>query len=848
MENSLFLMIQNYIQFVTRQIIVHRTSPPNPLLLRGEKFDDKCSPLSRRGVGGQVLWKIIYSSMILLLLNIKTSAQNTQRSFMLEGIIVDSLTSKPLVGASVKIDFKKGIKTDSQGRFSFLCDTGKEYAFGVSYVGFRNYNKKTVFTENVLFRIALSEISKELEEVSVSGGGYQKNIRNLQVGVQQLSIKQLQKLPAAMGEIDILRGLQTLPGVTSVGEGSNGINIRGGSTDQNLMVFDEAPIFNPTHLFGLFSAIPQESISSLELYKGAIPAHFGGRVASVVDIGMRNPDLEHFKMSGGIGLVSSRLAMDIPLQKEKMGIMLASRASFNDFLLKTSADLANKKANFIELASKFYWRLGKKDVISWSVFTTKDYTKLDGISLNKENSGALITEIRYNVLNSTLRWTHRFSDKLNFQAVGVFSDYSPSLTSPDSVLFSKVESEIHYRKYGASLNYLPNDNHQIEVGLNLITYRINPGKRTDNDVVIVNLPEEKSNEIAVYAEDNITVSKKFSISVGLRALYFQNIGNATVRLYKDGEIRSENTVTSEKQYGAGESYNSYSGLEPRLGMRFLMTENSSLKLGANIMRQYIQIITNSLTPLPTSRWKTSDATLKPQVSSLISLGYFQNFKDNIYEISSEVYFRHTDNITDVRPGGDFLLKNFVETELIQGTNRSYGLELMVSKKKGTTTGWLNYTYARSENQIKGRGFFDEVNNGNLYPTSYDRPHSLNANISISPTKTHTFSFAFAYATGRPYSKPDGLVNLEGRVYPIYLSRNLDRIPDYHRLDFSWTIKNPSLKKRDWEGSWTFTVFNLYNYQNAYSIFFRNDRGSTQSYKLSVFAAAIPSLTYNFKFK
>ena len=443
---------------------------------------------------------------------------------------------------------------------------------------------------------------------------------------------------------------------------------------------------------------------------------------------------------------------------------------------------------------------------------------------------------------------------MNFQTKFISSNYAPTTILPElnSDNNVKIKSGIDYRQVKTNLNYFKGK-HKLESGLDVIKYNINPGELdpgTNSNIRRVRTQRENAYELGAYIEDEIEFSKKFVMTAGLRYSQFFNMGPGSYRTYLEGMAREELTLLDTVYVNKGQVQKSYGGLEPRVGMRYQLDQQKSLKFGYNLMRQYLQVITNTTTPLPTSRWKTSDLYIKPQVSSLYTLGYFQELTDNIYEYSVEAYWRQTNNIVDYKPGADFLLQEYPESQLLQGINKSYGLEFMISKKKGEMTGWLNYTYSRSLNKVnEGIGTSLQINQGDWYSANYDRPHSANATVVINQGKHHDFSFNFTYSTGRPFTIPQGFILYQDKTYPFYSLRNNARIPDYHRLDFSWNIYNPSMDEtKRWKGNWNFTVYNLYGRKNAYSVFLKNQGTAIKGNKLTVFGAPIISLAYNFKFQ
>ncbi len=793
--------------------------------------------------------KILIPFLIFFLIRFSGFSQQSHAVII---TVKDSSDNTPLKDVVIKIDAQRAnLSSNDEGVHTFFMPSG-EYGLTISHFGYRTYRQKLVMKNTELrLTVSLINVAKELDEITVNSQTINGNVARPLLGVSALSIKAIKKIPAMMGETDVLRGLQMLPGVTSVGEAANGVNIRGGTTDQNLILLDDTPIFNPTHLFGLFSIFPPDAVSGLELYKGGIPAKFGGRASSVIDINLLNPSLDKFKMTGGISLVSNRLTIEQPIVKEKLAIMVSGRASFNDFFFKLGPPkLQNIKANFYDLATKLFYKMNPKNTFTFSGYLSKDFFQTDLLG-TIGNVNATSTQYDYQTENAALKWFHAFNSKLNLQTSAIFTNYQPKTLLPELNSNNKVslESGIVYNQLKSSLNYALNEKHSIEGGISTILYRINPGVLNPGSSPSVNyrsVPEEKSTESGIYLEDEITVNKKLSISVGMRYSFYNALGG-TVRNYNPSLSKSDFSVIDSTVYKSNETTASYGGFEPRIALKYSLSELSSIKFGYNLMRQYLQVVSNTTTPLPTSRWTTSNTYIKPQISELFSGGIFKNSRNNIYEFSMEGYYRTTENSLDFKPGADFLFQPYIETQTLQGKGKAYGLELMVSKKKGGLTGWINYTYSRALNQIQQSDRFDEqINGGNWYATNYDRPHSFNATLSIAEGSHHEFGFTFVYNTGRPFTVPEGFVQYNNVKYPYYLERNNDRIKDYHRLDFSWTIRNPSMQKKRWEGSWTFAVYNLYGRANAYSVYLRSEKG-LNAYQLTIFGSPIPSLTYNFKF-
>jgi hypothetical protein len=771
---------------------------------------------------------------------------------ILSGKVVDAQSGEVIVGATISVDFKKsGAVTDANGIYKLSLPYG-EYVLKVSSVGYNPYRTKVYMQSNLEINVELNNVTKQLEEVIVSASADKKDIQTPSLGVTVLSLKGIKKLPTMMGEVDVIRSLQTLPGVSSVGEGANGLNIRGSNVDQNLIYIDDTPIFNPTHMFGLFSVFASDAIRDLELYKGGIPARFGGRTASVMDIKMIEPSTEKFKMQGGIGLVSNRVMAEIPVIKEKLSVLVAARLSANDYLFKAVAppNLQNIRANFTDIATKVYYRPNQKNTISLSAYVSHDYYRVDSL-FSIENVVAKQTSFDYGHKNGSIHWNHYFSPKLNMLVAGALSYYSTKTYAPDSVNTIDLNSSILYRNGTVSFDYQPVEKHKLNFGVTLTRYDISPGVLNDgisSRVATVKLAPEQSIESAIYLDDEWKMNDKLTIQAGIRYANYWRIGAGTVNEYSPGLMPSINSIVRKKEYAAGEVMASYGGFEPRLTLKYSLAENTTLKFGYNRQQQFFQLLSNNTTPLPTSRWKTADAFIKPQQSDFASLGFFKTFNENVYEISLESYYRDVRNTLDFVSGANLQLNPNIETQLITGKSKAYGFELMLQKKKGENSGWISYTYARAFSQMIGD--FPEIqaiNNGNWFATNYDKPHSFNAMWNIQPSPHHSFSFTFVYNTGRPFSSPSGSYEIAGKKYAVFAERNNDRVRDYHRLDFSWTVNNPSMKHKRWEGSWVFTVYNLYGRQNPYSVFFKSTKNGLKAYELSVFASPFISMTYNFKF-
>ena len=801
----------------------------------------------------------IWSKILLILYWVHQGAELFGQSSDVTVIVLDGEGNDPLPLATVLITpGDHGEITDEQGRTTFTLEEGS-YNVTANFLGYREVSMDLEVVGDTIIQLSLMPEGEILQTIEVVGNNVSDRIKRPILGVQRLNEQQLKELPAVMGETDVLKGLQLLAGVSSAGEASNGISVRGGSIDQNLVLMDHVPIFNPTHLFGLFSVFPTDGVQSAELYQGNIPARFGGRVASVLDVQIKSPNADKLHLTGGVGLVSSRLSIETPIAKDKLYVFAAARASFNDFWFDLIQKLKDTKANFGDGVIKFRYQPTGKHIFNFTGFYSKDYYQINLI-----NRFAGFTADKniydYKTLNLSFDWNYRIDNTSYIQTVVSKAGYDPQirlpqpLTGEEAIFSSGIDlyavSTIWNKQKDSVLTY--------QAGLQLNYYRNAPGDLDPGNTGDINpfsLPEERAAETSVFSDVTWSPSQQWSFSFGLRYAHYFQLGPFTVRQYNEEESRSNGSVVSEEDYGSGKVIKSFGGLEPRLGIRW-GSEKTALKFAYALNRQYLQNIFNSTTPLPTSRWKTSDIHIKPQKSHLLSAG-IQSQVSNDYEMGVEVYGRLIDGLLEYRPGADFFLKKFVETDLLQGDGRAYGIELNFRKHQGKNTGWINYSYSRSFIKIQNDRVNDQINEGAWYPSNFDQPHQLNAVYTLNDGAHHSLSLNFTLSSGRPYTIPNGDIKIDDIFVPIYFERNNGRLPTYHRLDMSWTIKNPSLKNKRWVGEWIFTVYNIYGRKNAQNIYYGPRAGSgfgevfknsnLGAYRISIFAAPVVSLTYQFKF-
>ena len=790
--------------------------------------------------------KLLLIACCSLVAIITTQAQN----FDLKVIVKDGDNDELIEFANIAITpcFCGGT-TDETGGFSIslAADT---YQLVTSFIGFQNDTTSVLLNSNKELEIYIRTDSYQLNNVTITGEDTRDNVERTVMGVQQLSIGKMNLLPAAFGEVDVLSSLSMLAGVGSAGEASSGLSVRGGSLDQNLVLYDYAPIFNPTHLFGLFSVFTPEAVGGVELFRSNMPSKYGGRISSVVDVKVKNPSADQFTLTGGIGLASTRLSIETPIIKKKLYLLASTRMFYNDFLFSFRDRLKNTKANFIDGTVKLKYIVNDKNTIFFTGFASHDFYQLN-ISSQITSITSSSNQYDYSTLNGTLNWIRTMKNKAFLRTTLVSSNYTPKILFPqinsDKVI--NFESRIQTQGLQSEYSKTINSAWSYSSGLQANRTTVSPGSLLTDEITGIDeltLPDENSLELSAFANVDWNPSQNLSLSLGLRYTQFLLLGAYEEAQYDSEELENISSIIA---YANGEVAQSYQGLEPRFGMRYKVSENTSLKASYSLTRQYLQNIYNSTTPLPTSRWKTSDRYIKPQLGHTYSLGLFTNIKANKIAVSAEAYYRTIENVLDYKPGADFFLQQFIETEVIQGQGRTYGLELSAEQTIGKIHGWINYTWSKSQRRFQEENIQDRINNNEWFNSDFDRPHVVNSTINWKLNEFNTYSFNFTYQTGRPYSIPNAAFNVNNVPVPIYLERNNARLPDYHRLDFSWRIHNITTKKdKRWKGDWVFTIYNLYGRKNAFNRYFGGIVGGLKANQISIFNTPLLSLSYSFKFK
>mgnify|MGYP002639759214 FL=1 len=779
------------------------------------------------------------------------------QEYVLTLSISDLDTKDPLSSVTVLLDpCSCGGITNPSGIFSkrLKADT---YTLSIEYLGYRKEIRTVVLDKNTNLSITMETEEEQLSEIIVLAQKRNQNVESTQMGVFELNARDLIKIPTALGEFDVLRSITLLAGVNNTGDISNGVSIRGGSLDQNLMLYESAPVFNPTHLFGLFSVFTPDVISGVNIYQANIPAKYGGRIASVVDIKVKSPYTDKFKLEGGVGVMSSRLSLSTPIIKDKLMLLAGGRIGFTDFLFPLLIPrLKNTKANFKDSTVKLLYIPNENNQLTYTHFFSQDFYQLDLIS-SIENIVSSSNQYDFGTSNHTLRWLHSFDNETNLVGTFVHSNYLPQNLFPEieSTNVIRFESQIQYTS--AQFEYKDDRNEDLNyyAGLQLNQYGINPGSLnpgSGNSIIPVDLEDEKSRELSFYANLNWNPSERLSISSGLRFTNFSLLGP-----FRQGQYTENGVFEGVKDFLKNETVVNYSRPEPRIGINYKLGEDSALKASYARIYQYIQNIYNTSTPLPTSRWKMSDTFIQPQKNDTYGLGLYKNFPNLGLEISSEGYYRITENNLTYKPGADFFLSEFLEQEVTQAEGNSYGVEMSLRKNKGKVNGFINYTWSRSLLKTNELALKNRINNNNWYPSDFDRPHTVNATVNFEGDAYNAFSFNFTGQTGRPYTVANGVYNQENVTIPIFLSRNNGRLPVYHRLDFSWKIAYRKDPNKRFQGDWTLTVYNLYGRRNPFNVYYTQRNGAQDgdvfggsplgAYELSVLRGSLVSIAYNFKF-
>jgi hypothetical protein len=770
------------------------------------------------------------------------ASRGSQGRATLAGYVRDSKTGEAIVGASLYADTSTRIViTDQFGYYSLTLPKGR-HVIRISSQGMKETRRQVVVYGDGKLSVDMQEYIASLKTAIVSAERT-SNTRSVQMGVNRLNIKTIKQIPAVFGETDVLKVVLTLPGVTSVGEASNGYNVRGGSTDENLILFDQATIYNPSHLFGFFSAFNADVVKGIELYKSAIPEKYGGRISSVLDVSMLDGNSKKWSGTGGIGPLTSKFSIEGPLQKDKTSMVAAFRTTYSDWLLRSIPNNAytNSTAGFTDGNLRITHIIDQKNTLYLMGYVSEDHFALDND-----------TSYNYSNRNANIKWKHIFNNKSNALITAGVDHYQYSVSDPGAgVNAFKLGFNINQDYLRADFNYVPGNKHIFNYGFSSIYYQLNPGTYQPDgpkSLIVPNIvPAEQGIESAVYVGDQYSITSRFAINAGLRYSMFNYLGPHLVYDYAPGFPRTTATTTDSTFYPGGKIAKTYGSPEIRLSARYELPGDASVKLSYNTTRQYIHMLSNTVAISPTDTWKLSDPNIKPQEGRQYSLGYYRNFKTNSIETSVEVYYKQIRNYLDYKSGASLLLNHHIETDVLTTKGKAYGIEFLIKKATGRLNGWLSYAYSRTflkqDDPLAG----ELINNGDYYPASFDKPHNVNFIGNYRFSHRYSVSLNVVYSTGRPITLPLSVFSLAGSTGLYYSQRNEYRVPDYFRTDLSVNIEGNHRVKKMTHNYWSVGVYNLTGRQNAYSVYFTQEAGQIKGYKLSIFGTQIPFVTYNIKF-
>ncbi|MGQ7946918.1 TonB-dependent receptor [Flavobacterium sp. WC2509] len=775
------------------------------------------------------------------------NADTNKQKLTISGTITDAKSNETLIGVNVYFpELKIGASTNEYGFYSLTLPKG-DYDVIISYVGFQNITEKISLTKSVKRNFSLKESGNELKEVVINSEKNTANIRKPEMSVNKLSIATIKKMPVVMGEVDVIKSILFLPGVTNAGEGQSGFNVRGGGADQNLILLDEAMIFNSSHVFGFFSVFNPDAIKDLKLYKGGIPAKYGGRASSVLDVYQKDGNSNEFHANGGIGLITSRILAEGPIVKDKGSFLIGGRASYAHLFLKLANN--DNSAYFYDLNTKLNYKFNPNNSMYLSGYFGRDVFSLNETFANTYGNATL-----------NLRWNHLFSEKLFSNLSFIYSNYYYGLTL-DFLGFNWDSGIKNYNLKYDFKHYISN-NIKLNYGVNSTYYDFNPGtidpSGSNSTINYKQLEKKYASENGIYIEAEQILTDKLAVNYGVRYSSFRRLGSSTVNLYtnnqpvaydSDLKIYEKATPIGTVSYKKNESIADYGYFEPRLSVAYELNKNQSVKASYNRMVQYLQLITNTASPTPLDVWTPSDNYLKPQIADQVAVGYFNNFKDNKYTLELESFYKKIQNRMDYIDGADLIANEAIEQVVLNGEMRSYGLEVLLRKNSGKLNGWIAYTISKSQQRTPGRTP-DEVgiNNGEWYRSAYDKLHNLAVTANYTLSEKWNFGGNFTLQSGQPTNFPNGQYVYQGITVPNYGVRNASSLPIYNHLDVSATYTPKPYKNKGWQGEWVFSIYNIYNRKNAASISFREnaDTGANEAVRLSIFGA-VPSVSYNFKF-
>lgn len=768
---------------------------------------------------------------------------DTPGTVRLTGIVRDHITGEPVANISLFTEDKsRYTMSDSYGAFAMVLPRGYT-TLNLQGFGYKDSHRYLRIFSDSSLDINIEEEVFALQGITISAEKME-NVRSVQMGVEKVRADRIRHIPTAFGEADVIKVVLTLPGVKSVGEAAGGFNVRGGATDQNLILFNEGTIYNPSHLFGLFSLFNSDIVNNIELYKSSVPARYGGRISSVLEVNSREGNKNKITGSAGVGLLTTKLTLEGPIVKDKTSFILAGRTTYSDWLLNMipeNSGYNDGTANFYDINAGLSHKFNENNYL----YVTGYYSR-DNFAFSPD------TTYMYQNLNTSIRYRSILSDNSTMVISGAYDRYNYHNIDKYNAS-SSYDMAFTLQQYSlkADFNTRLNDNHKLNFGANGFYYVLDPGTYlplTDSSLVVPDIMErEQAMELALYAGDTWDVTPKLSLEAGVRYTFYAALGPKTYNLYQDGSLPSLRTVSGTTTVGQGKMVKPYHGPEIRASLRYSFTPSFSLKAGFNSMRQNIHMLSNTTVISPTDTWKLSDANIRPQTGWQTAMGLYKNFMNNTLECSVEGYYKHLNNYLDYAGSAQLLMNHHIETDVIGTEGRAYGVEVSMKRSLGRLNGWLSYTYSRTLLRQNGPNVASPINGGNWYPAAYDKPHDVKLVGNFKITHRFSFSANLDYSTGRPITMPVGTYYFQGGWRLHYTDRNSSRIPDYFRLDIAFNIEPSHKLTLLTHSSFTVGVYNVTGRQNPYSVFFKSEENTVKSYKLSIFGCPIPYITYNIKF-
>lgn len=780
----------------------------------------------------------VKSNVVRIGKEIKNSAE---KSYLLTGYARNINSGEPIPSLAIIVKNKNiSAVTNDKGFYSIRLPTGANSVEAKS-LGYTDLRKTIIIYNNGVYNFLLSESSELLDELVIEADK-DKNIKEAVTGITSIKIQNIKNIPLILGERDILKVATAIPGIKTAGEGSSGFNVRGGKEDQNLILLDDAVLYNPQHFFGIFSAINPFTTGDVDIYKGSIPAEFGGRLSSVFNIKTKEADYDEISGEASIGPVTSNVSVQTPIVKGKSSLIAGGRATYSNWILRSLKDpsLNKSTASFYDFNLKYSHKINKKNKFDASAYYSNDAFSISSDSV-QSYSNRLVS----------LKWNHRFNDKNFGDLILANSQYKFNIEfDQGSINDFDLAYRINETELKLRMRHLAKK-HKIDYGFSTKLFDISPGtidpKGDQSIITSLSIANERGLESGIFISDNFDVSKKLLLNVGLRYSFFAALGPSSQNIYDPNSPRSESSITGTEDYGNNEVIETYGGPEIRASFRYSLTPSLSVKGGFNNTYQFIHTLSNNTTATPTDTWRLSNLNIKPQQANQYSLGLYKNINGNEYELSLEGYYKKSKNILDYKVGADLLLNQQIENEILQGDGKAYGIEFLLRKNKGRLNGWIGYSYSRSFIKLNSTFSEETVNNGNFFPTNFDKPHDLSVILNWKLTRRYSFSSNFSYQTGRPVTYPIGTYVFNGAERVLYSDRNKFRIPDYYRLDIGVNVEGNHKLNKIGHSFWNFSIYNVLGRNNPFSVFFVTEAGEIKAYQSSIFSIPVPTVTYNIRF-